>query len=204
MRPLEVSVAEDGSCSWPARLRSTYPTPCHCPGLHVLWGKGNPNRSVAPGQVTAAPPAMSSTIFAHELHAAGLVVAPASATWASAAGHHRASDAFLLLTQVPRFEPRERASAPAACGKTHAPLAAFSVPFPLAFGLALRPFWTVTGTLASRWGGLGGDGPQEMVPLAQEFSLARKSEAALPESHPSSVLGRPGAMGVLSWARWDA
>lgn len=104
---------------------------------------------------------------------------------------------LLLLTQVSRFEPRERASAPAACGETHAPLAAFSVPFPVTFGVALCPLRTVTDTLASGDGGLGGDGSQQVVPLAQEFGLAGESEAALPESHSRGVLGRPGAMGVL-------
>lgn len=102
----------------------------------------------------------------------------------------------LLLTKVPRFEPRERGSSPAASGETHAPLAAFSVPFLVTFGVAFRPFWTVTGTVAGGHG-LRGDGSQQVVPLAQEFSLARESEAALPESHPRGVLGRPGAMGVL-------
>lgn len=45
--------------------------------------------------------------------------------------------------------------------------------------------------------GLGGDGPQQVVPLAQELGLAGQPEAALAQRHARGVLGRACTVVVL-------
>lgn len=75
-------------------------------------------------------------------------------------------------------------------------MAAFPVPLLVAVGLALGALGAVAGSAA---GGrrLGGDGPQQVIPLAQELSLAGQPEAALPQRHARGVLGGARAVVVL-------
>lgn len=128
--------------------------------------------------VTAPSPATSSTIFA--------LFAPhgrprfLGCGWLPAVG----SCPALLLPHGPGFEFGGCASAPAPCGQAQAPLAAL----PLPLRLAVRPLRSVAGAAPGPHG-LGRDGAQQVVPLAQELGLAGEAEAAFPEGHPGGVLG---------------
>lgn len=102
----------------------------------------------------------------------------------------------LLLPQEARLQPGRCAPAPAPRGDAHASLAAFPIPLLVAVRLALGALGAVAGAAA---GGrrLGGDGPQQVIPLAQELGLAGQPEAAFPQCHARGVLGRARAVVVL-------
>jgi len=99
---------------------------------------------------------------------------------------------WLFLPQEARVQPGRRAPAPAPRGDAHASLAAFPVPLLVAVGLALGALGAVAGSR-----GLGGDGPQQVIPLAQELGLAGQPEAAFPQRHARGVLGGARAVVVL-------
>lgn len=105
--------------------------------------------------------------------------------------------AWLLLPQEARLQAGCCAPAPAPRGDAHASLAAFPVPLLVAVGLALGALGAVTGAAAAGSRRLGGDGAQQVVPLAQELRLAGQPEAALPQRHARGVLGGARAVVVL-------